>query len=72
MTAQTLIEKVRIADPSATVFVFVQGRYVRIDDVVLSGLEPGVKPLTSVCLRGEEFVPASLLPSVLVEAADAE
>ena len=56
MTAQTLIEKCRAADPTAAVFVLVQGRYVRVEDVQFAGVDP-IHPPTSVCLKGAVFVP---------------
>lgn len=55
MKAITVQEKLLHADPSATVFVLVGGRYVRIDDIVLTGIS-AIYPPTTVCITGESYI----------------
>lgn len=57
MTALTLMKQIEAAQLHATVFVLVDGRYVKVDEVVLAGVDPTISGYTSVCLKGEEFIP---------------
>ncbi len=55
MKASNALLKLKDAAPDATVFVLVGGRYVRVDDIVLSAVDATITGPTSVCLRGETF-----------------
>lgn len=59
MTAISLMAECKKALPDAQVFVLIDGRYKRVEKVLLSGVDPVVTGLTSVCLDGVEFVPAT-------------
>lgn len=56
MTAISLMAECKKALPDAQVFVLIDGRYKRVEKVLLSGVDPVVMGLTSVCLDGEEYV----------------
>lgn len=56
MTAISLMAECKKALPDAQVFVLIDGRYKRVEKVLLTGVDPVVTGLTSVCLDGEPFV----------------
>jgi hypothetical protein len=68
MTAISLMAECKKALPDAQVFVLIDGRYKRIDSVVLSGVDPVVTGLTSVCLDGEEYFRVVDIPDVALLA----
>lgn len=64
MKAVTLAQTVQeiAARPDARVFVLCQGRYVDVEQVVGTAVDPTITGATSVCIMGTEYVNIATVP----------
>ena len=56
--ASELARQTHLACADAQVLVFTGGRYVRVDSVEFSAVDPAIQRPTSILLKGEEFFSA--------------
>lgn len=68
MKASTAYLKIKDAQPDANVFALVGGRYLHVEDILCTGVDPVVTGLTTVTLNGTVYVREEELLSARREA----